>query len=83
MQDLVGFTLRSIVEDPDQVRINVVEGAASVLFEVEVSDRDRSRLLADESALLQSVQAVLSASSGRQKAVLDLIGRDGRSSEEE
>lgn len=73
MRDLVDFTLRSVLNDLDQLSIGVVEGRASVLFEVHVSDADRDRLLADDRALLSSVQAVVSASSGQQRAVVDVV----------
>lgn len=73
MRDLVDFTLRSVLDDLDQLSIGVVEGQSSVLFEVNVSDADRERLLADDRALLSSVQAVVSASSGKLRAVVDLV----------
>ena len=73
MRDLVEFTLRSVLNDLDQLSIGVVEGRASVLFEVQVSDDDRDRLLADDRALLSSIQAVVSASSGQLRAVVDVI----------
>lgn len=83
MLDLVEFALKAVVDSPDQISIHTVEGKASLLFEVEVADDDRERLLADDRALLGSIQAVLSASSGRRKAVLDLLEPGAAASEEE
>lgn len=83
MRDLVEFALRSVIDHPDQLVLNTVEGEASLLFEVELADSDRARLVADDRALLSSIQAVLSASSGRQKAVLDLRGPADAASDEE
>jgi predicted RNA-binding protein YlqC (UPF0109 family) len=83
VRDLVEFALKSVVAQPDQVSVSVVEGSASLLFEVEVAEGDRQRLLAHDRALLGSVQAVLSASSGRQKAVLDLRGPSDATADEE
>ncbi len=82
MDGLVDFMIRSVATQPDQVSINTVEGDASVLFEVSLSDDDRARLLADDKSLLQSVQAVLSASSGRRRAVLELAGDAAPSDQE-
>lgn len=73
MEQLVGFMLRSIATEPDAIGINVVEGKASVLYEVVVADADRARLFADDRALLRSVQAVLSASAGRRKAIIEIV----------
>lgn len=83
MRELVEFALKSVVDHPDQVAVSVVEGKSALLFEVDLAEDDRQRLLAHDRALLGSVQAVLSASSGRQKAVLDLRGPADSSSEEE
>lgn len=82
MEELVNFVLRSIAEHPDEVRVNTVEGKASVLFELDLADSDRARLVADERALLESVQAVVSASAGRRKAVIELLDHEAASSEE-
>ena len=82
MKPLVDFVLGSIALHPDQVQVNAIEGQASILFEVSLHDEDKARLQADDRALLGAVQAVLSASSGRRKAVIDLIDA-GASSEEE
>lgn len=82
MEGLVGFVLRSIAEQPDQVQVNTVEGKASVLYEVDLAESDRERLLADDSALLGAVQAVISASAGKRKAVLELLDHEAASDEE-
>ncbi len=73
MQPLVDFMLRSVATEPDQLAINPVEGKASVLYEVVLADADRDRLFADDKALLHSVQAVLSASSGRRRAIIEIV----------
>ncbi len=73
MLALVDFALRSVLLDPDQLQIQVVEGEATDLFEVRTSDADRQRLLADDRALMASVQVVVSAAAGRKRAVVDLI----------
>lgn len=82
MQGLIDFVLRSVAEHPDQVQVNSVEGKASMLFELDVADSDRARLLADERALLESIQVVVSASSGRRKAVIELLDHEADSAEE-
>ncbi|MCB9779171.1 MAG: hypothetical protein H6742_11460 [Alphaproteobacteria bacterium] len=82
MEQLVDFLLRSVATQPDDVRVNMVDGRASILFEVDVADADRERFLADDRALLQAMQAVLGASAGRKKAVLDLLEPGASFSEE-
>ncbi len=73
MVELVDYMVRSVVADGDAVQINVVEGDAATLIELELSADDRERVLADDGALLNAMRQVLSASGGRNKAILDLV----------
>ena len=77
MVELVDYMVRSVVADADAVRLNAVEGEASMLIELDVSDADRARLLADDAQLLHAMQQVLSAAGGRSKAVLELVSGAG------
>jgi predicted RNA-binding protein YlqC (UPF0109 family) len=77
VSDLVDYMVRSLARDEDAVRVNVVEGEASMLYEVDLSDADRARLLANDSALLHAMRQVLSAAGGRHKAVLELVADHG------
>lgn len=84
MVELVDYMVRAVVSDGDAVQINVVEGDASTLIELELSDADRDLVLADDGALLNAMRQVLSASGGRNKAVLDLVtGSDEDAAAEE
>ena len=76
MTELVSYVVKSIVGQPDEVQIQVVEGDTSVLIELEVAEEDRSRLTADDGALLASIQQVLAIAGGDRKPVLDLVSRD-------
>ena len=76
MTELVSYVVKSIVGQPDEVKINEVAGEASVLIELDVADEDRARLTADDGALLASIQQVLAIAGGDRKPVLDLVSRD-------
>ena len=76
MTELVSYVVKSIVGQPDEVKINEVSGDASVLIELEVAEEDRARLKADDGALLASIQQVLAIAGGDRKPVLDLVSRD-------
>lgn len=73
MTELVSFLVRGIVSRPDAVRVNVVEGEASILLELLVDPVDVARIKGPEGETLRAIRTVLSASAGQRKAVLELI----------
>ncbi len=81
MQELVDFMVRSVVKNADAVSLNVTEGDASVLFELEVDADDRARLVAGDAPLLGAMRQILAASSGDRRGVIELVG-EGDTAEE-
>jgi hypothetical protein len=74
MTDLVLHLVKPIVEHPDDVKIAVTEGEATVLLELDVHPGDRDRVVGDDGRTLRSIRNILSAAAGRRKATLDLVG---------
>lgn len=72
MKALVEFLVRGIVSQPELVVVNAVEGESSVLLELSVSPADVDAVLGREGETFQALRTLLSASSGRRKAVLEL-----------
>lgn len=82
MQDLVSHLVRPIVQHPDEVSVQVIEGEAAVMLELVVHADDREVLEADGGRTLRSIRSILSAAAGRKKATLDLVQAHGEASEE-
>ena len=81
--ELTSYLVRSIVSHPDDVQVNVVDGASSVLLELRVNPEDVDQLQGNDGKNFQAIQQVLSAAGGRRKPVLDLIqGAHGSEAEE-
>ena len=81
MQELVDFMVRSVVKNPDAVALNVTEGDASVLFELEVDDADRALLLEGEVSLVGAMRQILAASSGDRRGVIEFAGENDAAEE--
>jgi predicted RNA-binding protein YlqC (UPF0109 family) len=78
---LIGFLARGLVSRPDDVRVSVVEGETVVIVELHVHESDLPRIHGPEGRHLRAIRQVLSASSGRRKAMLELVdARSGRAS---
>ena len=73
MSGLIRFLIQDIVRHPGDVRINEVQGDASVLLELSVHPDDLRLVRGPDEETLRSIRTVLSAASGRRKVVLDLI----------
>ncbi len=82
MKDLVQFLIAPLVKHPDDVSINVVEGASSVLLELRVHDDDYDRVRGEDGHTFQAIQQVVAAAGGDVKPVVDLMEPDSSASEE-
>ena len=82
MSELVRFLVKHLVRYPDAVRVNEVQGEASILLELAVDAADVELVKGPDGETLRAIRTVLSAASGRRKAVLELIEPSNDSSEE-
>ncbi len=74
MKDLVAFLVRGVVKHPDAVAVTETEGEASVLLELSVASEDQAAVQGPDGVTLAAIRAVIAASSGRRKAILELVG---------
>ena len=73
MQDLVFHLVRPIVKHPDDVKVQIVEGEATVMLEMSVNPEDAERVQGEGGRTLRAVRNILSAAAGRRKATLDVV----------
>ena len=84
MQELVEYRVRPLVDHPDDGRVNVREGSASVLIELSVHPDDASALRdGDDGGAFSAMQKVIAVAGGDRKPVLDLLDSDQHAAFEE
>ena len=83
MQDLVEHLVRPIVDHPDDISVQTVEGESVVMLELVVHPDDHDKLNADDGRTLRALRTVLSAAAGKRKATLDLVEEHGALDDEE
>lgn len=83
MEALVRHLLESVLEHPEQVQLQSVEGESVLLLELCVHADDRALLEADDGRVLRAVRTVVSAGAGSRKASLDLVDHLSAPAEEE
>ena len=70
---LITHVLKPLVSHPEAMEFNVIEGTAVIVIEMRVHDEDVSVLTNDESALLGSLQHLLTVSASERKPSLELL----------
>jgi len=74
-KDLVEFIARSIVDEPDQVAVNVIEGENSTILELSVAPDDLGKVIGKHGRIAKSIRAILSASATKsgKRLVLEIL----------
>jgi hypothetical protein len=74
LKALLEFIVKSLVDDPDQVAVEVKQFDGSLVFELKVSEQDRGRVIGRQGRTIKSIRKLLSAaaSGGERRVVLEL-----------
>jgi len=83
VEGLVSFLAKGLVAHPDDVHTNAVEGETVLIVELQVHDDDVARVNGPGGRYVRAMRQVLSAASGRKKAVLEIVNVHAARDEEE
>jgi len=78
VQKLVDFLARGLVSQPDEIRVNTVEGETVVIVELQVHEDDVARITGKDDQIIKAIRQVLSAASGRRKTMLELVNTQAK-----
>lgn len=75
MGELVEFIAKSLVEDPDQVEVNEVEGTQSIIIELKVADEDMGRIIGKQGRIAKAIRTVVTAAAikDNKRVVVEII----------
>lgn len=75
MKDFIGFIVKSLVDNPDEVNIKEVEGSRTTVFELRVGPGDLGKVIGKQGQTAKSIRTLLAAVSARQgkRAVLEIL----------
>ncbi|HPC39039.1 MAG TPA: KH domain-containing protein [Exilispira sp.] len=60
-KDFIEYIARSIVDFPDDVKINVVEGEKTTLLELKVNPKDIGKVIGKNGAIIKALRTLLSS----------------------
>ncbi len=75
MKELVEYMVKSLVDDPESVRISELEGEQSVIYEVRVAPEDMRQTLGKQGRIAKAMRTIVKAAcvkSGK-KAVVEIL----------
>ena len=75
MKDLISEIVKALVDDPDQVSVNEVEGGHTVVLELSVDKRDIGKVIGKRGRNAEAIRTILSAAAGklRKRYVLEIV----------
>ncbi|HEB10247.1 MAG TPA: KH domain-containing protein [Spirochaetales bacterium] len=75
VKELVEFIARSLVDEPDEVTINMIEGEKSTILELRVAEGDVGKVIGKHGRIAKAVRTILSAAATKtgKRVVLEIL----------
>lgn len=74
-KDLVEYIVKSLVDTPEDVTVNVIEGEKSTILELKVATEDIGKVIGKQGRIAKAIRTILSASATKsgKHAVLEIL----------
>ncbi|MDR1836844.1 MAG: KH domain-containing protein [Treponema sp.] len=74
-KDLVEYIAKSLVNDPAEVQVNVIEGEKSTILELRVAESDIGKVIGKHGRIAKAIRTVLQAATARtgKHTVLEIL----------
>ncbi len=75
MKELVEYIAKSLVDHPDQVRVNQVPGDQTVVIELEVAPDEMGKVIGKEGRIANAIRSLLKIAAAREgkRAILEIV----------
>lgn len=75
LRDLVMFIAKSIVDNPDKVEVNEVEGERAVVFELRVAPEDMGKVIGKKGRVIHAIRALVQAAAAKEgkRATVEIL----------
>ena len=65
MKDLLIQIVKVLVDNPEQVQVNEIEGTQTVVFELRVAKSDMGKIIGKQGKTVNAIRTLLNAASGK------------------
>jgi hypothetical protein len=76
LKEFIEYVVKSVVDNPDEVRIKEISGEQAVIYELQVGKRDMGKVLGKHGSNVTAIRTLLSAVSakaGKKRVTLEII----------
>jgi len=76
LKEFIEYVVKSVVDNPDEVRIKEISGEQAVVYEVQVGKRDMGKVIGKHGSNVTAIRTLLSAVSakaGKKRVTLEII----------
>ena len=75
MKELVEFIAKSLVDNPDAVVVNEVNGEQSIILELKVAPEDMGKIIGKQGRIAKSIRTVVKAAAVKQnkRVIVEII----------
>ena len=75
MKELIKYIANSLVDNPEQVKVDEIEGSHSSVLELKVAKEDLGKVIGKQGRTAQAMRAILNAASAKanKRTVLEII----------
>ncbi|WP_313756586.1 KH domain-containing protein [Tissierella sp.] len=75
MGELVEFIAKSLVENPDEVVVNEIEGSQSIIIELKVHPDDMGKVIGKQGRIAKAIRTVVKAAAikDNKRVVVEII----------
>ena len=67
MKDLITLIVQALVDQPEDVSVNEIEGTHTTVLEVAVAKSDMGKIIGKKGRNAQAIRTILSAASGKKR----------------
>jgi predicted RNA-binding protein YlqC (UPF0109 family) len=75
LKDLVEFMAKALVDHPDAVRVNEIDGEQTTVVELDVAQEDRGKVIGKQGRTARAMRTILNAASTKlqKRSVLEIV----------
>ena len=74
-KELVEFVVKSLVDVPEEVSVNVIEGEKSTILELKVAQEDVGKVIGKQGRIAKAIRAVVKAAASKEekKVIVEIM----------
>ena len=75
MKELVELLASALVDNPERIEINEIEGEKSIIIELKVADEDMGKVIGKKGRIAKAIRTVVKASAAKEgkRVVVEII----------